>query len=240
MESTSTTSVDGPLDPINLPPPGDWNCAWPAGPLGLAVPRGVWSLIPEEAADPDATHAMVTLCAYESGDVEADRVGIPVPLVEEHWTPRQRRDPRWTALQSHAINALVYTTGGDAHDRAANLAAARYWQQLLWYHGDLLIPLVSDGQFGDKPSRYSDRPLVFGTPESNTAEALADGWTGEPPETDEVRIRFPDGTDPIGFAWTGSPDAARLLLAVDPFDGPVMTASEITLSKSSSGGLVIR
>ena len=229
-------------DPAETAPTKNWACDKRCAPLGFTASRGVRALqLPSHLPpDPAATHAIVSMCAYDSGDAEADRVGVPVAMLEDHWTPRAKTAPRWEALAIRAPTALVYTTGGSADQRDAYLAATRYWQQLLWYHGDMFVPLVSDGQFGDTPNRYGDRPMVFGSPESTTSRTLAGAWIGKPPDAQEVLIRFPDDGHPIGFAWSGSADAARLLLAVDPFDGPVVTASRITLSASPSGGLVVR
>ncbi|MFG0319617.1 MAG: hypothetical protein ACF8XB_20260 [Planctomycetota bacterium JB042] len=211
--------------------PGEWVDGWAAPPLGLVQPRGAWTFTMSD--DPSgwaADRARTSLVAYAHDDPEADRIVLDLPLREDAWSPRPARPPAWPALADALPDVLVVPAGGgDA------LAAARLWQQRLWYHADHVPEVVLDRDLDER--RDAKRHVVFLGDERTNAAWPPDLPPPDDTDPDTVRI-VPrhDGTR-FGTIRASTPAALRLLAAFDPFRDGIPDDPAVVLSVDSAGRL---
>ncbi len=211
--------------------PSEWADGWAAPPLGLVQPRGAWTFtMSDDPAAWAADRARTSLVVYEEDDPEADRIVLDHPLGEDAWSPRPARPPAWPALADALPDVLVVPTGdGDA------LAAARLWQQRLWYHADRVPRVVLDRDLDAK--RTAKAHVVFLGDERTNAAWPSDLPPPDDSDPDTVRI-VPrhDGTR-HGTIRASTPAALRLLAAFDPFRDGIPDDPTVILSVDAAGRL---
>jgi len=158
-------------EPGIIPGLGDWACQGDLPPLGLFMKHTYLFDLAEEVWKGDV--GRMALCTYENGDKSADRKILRLTFNGPRSEYRTRWPVPWQTLASTLMRPtyVVYGTQGADGMADASLAVARYLQQFLWYHADVIPVLVPDTTFLDWHDGRSDNTsvILIGNPRSNSA-----------------------------------------------------------------------
>ncbi len=143
-------------------------------------------------------------------------------------TPWGGEEDREGVLQS----VFVYGTAGPPESDAALLALARFWQQRLWYYGDIVPQVVSDAVYLEQVAAGSPpigRVMAFGDRTSNSLlTPLSEDFDREFHHDGRLTVivdltdyaAASDHLDSFGAVVCPDLAAAALGFAIDPFFDP--------------------